>query len=32
VFGKPTPARADPAVEIEPEDRERPSQSGENAA
>ena len=31
-FGKPAAARAEPAVEVEPEDRERPSQSEENAA
>ena len=31
-FGQPATARADPAIEIEPEDRERPMQSEENAA
>ena len=31
-FGRPATARAEPAVEVDPEDRERPTQSEENAA
>jgi capsid protein len=31
-FGKPATARAEPAPEVDPEDREQPSQSEENTA
>ena len=31
-FGLPATAQADPAIEVDPEDRERPMQSEENAA
>ena len=31
-FGRPVAARAEPAVEVDPEERERPMQSEENAA
>jgi hypothetical protein len=32
MFGRPVTARADSAAEVEPEERERPTQSEENAA
>jgi capsid protein len=31
-FGQPAPARAEPAAEVDSEDRERPMQGEENAA